>query len=169
MCALEQDDGARKQRLAIKLEQVVALMTLESWGPHFPGRTGKRPHQKPSCAWAKTCPHLPRPSWLPPSAFQRWLLPWPFFCFLLPKNIFSSSFTLLHKLVSEKTNLKGGSGLRSASSTVQCGGGGGSSSLPQGALEGWMLERWPYWQTSVPLQEEKRGKAFYVAFKNLHW
>lgn len=45
-------------------------------------------------------PISPRPSWLPPSAFQRWLLPWPFFCFLLPKNIFSSSSTLLHKLVS---------------------------------------------------------------------
>lgn len=30
VCALEQDDGARKQRLAFKLEQVVALMTLES-------------------------------------------------------------------------------------------------------------------------------------------
>lgn len=34
---------------------------------------------------------------------------------------------------------------------------------------GWMLERWPYWRTSLPLQEEDRGKAFYVAFKNLHW
>lgn len=67
VCALEQDDGARKQRLAFKLEQVVALMTLESWGPHFPGRTGKRPHQKPSCAWAKTCPHLfPSCDFLPP-------------------------------------------------------------------------------------------------------
>ncbi|TNM91343.1 hypothetical protein fugu_019723 [Takifugu bimaculatus] len=30
VCMLEHDDGARKQRLAIKLEQVVALMTLES-------------------------------------------------------------------------------------------------------------------------------------------
>uniref|UniRef100_A0AAY4CEE6 Plexin-A4 n=1 Tax=Denticeps clupeoides TaxID=299321 RepID=A0AAY4CEE6_9TELE len=30
VCALEQDDAARKQRLAFKLEQVVALMSLES-------------------------------------------------------------------------------------------------------------------------------------------
>eukprot|EP00064_Thunnus_orientalis_P005180 superscaffoldBa00000497_g5194 len=30
VCALEQDDGARKQRLAFKLEQVVAFMSLES-------------------------------------------------------------------------------------------------------------------------------------------
>ncbi|KAL7828196.1 hypothetical protein AOLI_G00313480 [Acnodon oligacanthus] len=30
VCALEQDDGARKQRLALKLEQVVAFMSLES-------------------------------------------------------------------------------------------------------------------------------------------
>lgn len=43
VCALEQDDAARKQRLAFKLEQVVAFMSLESWGPHFPGRTGKDP------------------------------------------------------------------------------------------------------------------------------
>ena len=28
--ALEQDDAARKQRLALKLEQVVAFMSLES-------------------------------------------------------------------------------------------------------------------------------------------
>lgn len=30
VCALEQDDAARKQRLAFKLEQVVAFMSLES-------------------------------------------------------------------------------------------------------------------------------------------
>lgn len=38
------------------------------------------------------------------------------------------------------------------------------------AFKGWLLESWPYWHTSVPLLEEKRGKKlFYVAFKNLHW
>jgi hypothetical protein len=30
VCALEQDDAARKQRLSFKLEQVVAFMSLES-------------------------------------------------------------------------------------------------------------------------------------------
>lgn len=30
VCALEEDEGARKQRLSFKLEQVVAFMTLES-------------------------------------------------------------------------------------------------------------------------------------------
>ncbi|XP_023284931.1 plexin-A4-like [Seriola lalandi dorsalis] len=30
VCSLEQDDAARKQRLAFKLEQVVAFMSLES-------------------------------------------------------------------------------------------------------------------------------------------
>lgn len=30
VCTLEQDDTARKQRLAFKLEQVVAFMSLES-------------------------------------------------------------------------------------------------------------------------------------------
>lgn len=86
------------------------------------GALGRDPIRNRAVPERRPVPISPRPSWLPPAAFQRWLLPWPFFCFLLPKNIFSSSSTLLHKLVSEKTNLKGGSGLRSASSTVQCGG-----------------------------------------------
>lgn len=60
------------------------------------------PSETELCLSEGLSPSFPSPiMWLPPSAFQRWLLPWPFFCFLLPKNILSSSSTLLHKLVSE--------------------------------------------------------------------
>lgn len=107
VCALEQDDAARKQRLAFKLEQVVAFMSLESWEPHFPGCTGKRPRQKPSRAWAKTCPHLFSSCDFLPSAFQRWILPLTFFLLPVPWEIlfwfflvfFFFPFTLLHRLV----------------------------------------------------------------------
>ena len=107
VCSLEQDDGARKQRLAFKLEQVVAFMSHESWGPHFPGRTGKRPHQKPSRAWAKTCPHLFFPScdFLPPPFKDDDFFLDPFFLLPLPpREVFFSfsSSTLLHRLVYQK-------------------------------------------------------------------
>lgn len=105
--------------------------------------------------------------WLPPAAFQRWLLPWPFFCFLLPKSILSFSSTLLHKLVYLKKNLKGGSGLRSLSSTVQRGGflifATGSASRGE-CLKGGHIGI-----LRSPCRKKRGGKAFYVAFKNLHW
>lgn len=71
--------------------------------------------------------------WLPPSAFQRWLLPWPFFCFLLPKNILSFSSALLHKLVYLKKIRR--VVLDWGHCSPQCNV-GDSSSLPQGVLRG---------------------------------
>lgn len=73
VCALEEDDSARKQRLAFKLEQVVAFMSLESWGPRFPELTGtavRKPEgkkKKPSRAWAPVHLLFSRklPSYLP--------------------------------------------------------------------------------------------------------
>lgn len=95
--------------------------------------------------------------WLLPAAFQRWLLPWPFFCFLLPKSILSFSSTLLHKLVYLKKKYEGWFWtevvvLHSATWGIP-------HLCHRERFEGWMLERWPYWHTSVPLQEEERGKS----------
>lgn len=159
VCSLEQDDGARKQRLAFKLEQVVAFMSLESWGPHFPGRTGKRPHQKPSRAWAKTCPHLfSSCDFLPPPFKDDDFFLDLFFCFLFPEKYFLfSSSTLLHRLVYQKIS-EGWFGAEVGVSHSAMRG------IPQlhhrESVKGWLLESWPYWHTSVPLLEEKRGKTF---------
>lgn len=157
VCALEQDDAARKQRLAFKLEQVVAFMSLESWGLHFPGCTGKRPHQKPSRAWAKTCPPPPPSSplllllrlpimWLPRSAFQRWFLPRPSrSCFLQPEKIFFfSSSTLLHRLVSPKHTWRVVPGLKAWDP---------SPSPPRHGVASW-----PYWRSAAPSSADRNEK-----------
>lgn len=160
VCALEQDDAARKQRLAFKLEQVVAFMSLESWGPHFPGRTGKRPHQKPSRAWAKTCPHLfSSCDFLPPPFKDDFFLDL-FFCFLPPEKIFLfSSSTLLHRLV--YLNLSEGWFGAEVWRLPQCNAGDPSAS-PQGELQGaiaWKLAILAYFS---PPAGRKRGKNIFM-------
>lgn len=88
-----------------------------------------------------------------------------FFLLPMPKNILSFSSTLLHKLVYLKKIWR--VVLDWGRCPPQCNV-GDSSSLPQGALRGvnaWKVAILAYFGPP----EEERGKAFYVAFKNLHW
>ncbi len=101
-----------------------------------------------------------------PIFFIMWLLPPPFkvdfFLDLFsasssPRDILFSSSTLLHRLV----YLNISEGLFGAEADVS------HSAMREIAqlhhresLKGGLLESWPYWQTSVPLLEEKRGKTF---------
>lgn len=107
--------------------------------------------------------------WLPPSAFQRWLLPQPFFLLPLPRDIIFSSSTLLHRLVYLNT-CEGWSVAEAGVS--HCAKWGIPQLHHRGSFKGWLLESWPYWHPLYPHLEEKGGgvgKHFYVAFKNLHW
>lgn len=74
-----------------------------------------------------------------------------------PRNILISSSTLLHRLVYLNTS-EGWSGAEVGISHSAMRG------TPQlhhrESAKGGFLESWPYWQTSVPLLEEIRGKTF---------
>lgn len=103
-------------------------------------------------------PHI---TWLPPSAFQRWLLPRPsfffffFFCFLQAEKIFLfNSSTLLHRLVLSEYTWRVVQGLRFgiSHSAMQ-----GIPQLHHGeSFKGGLLESWPYWHSSVPLAGRKK-------------
>lgn len=75
------------------------------------------------------------------------------------KYFLISSSTLLHRLV--YLNIcEGWSGAEVGVSHSAMWG------IPQlhhrGSFKGWLLESWPYWHTSVPLLEEKRGKNIFM-------
>lgn len=166
VCSLEQDDAARKQRLAFKLEQVVAFMSLESWGPHFPGRTGKKPRQKPSRAWAKTCPH-PFHHVTSSRRLSKMTSSLTFFLLPLPQEIilFSSS-TLLHRLVYLNISEGWFRAEVGISHSAMWG-------IPQlhhrESFKGWFLEAGHIGMRQSPCWKKRGEKHFYVAFKNLHW
>lgn len=74
-----------------------------------------------------------------------------------PRNILFSTSSLLHRLV--YLNISEGWFRAEVGFTRSAMWG-----IPQlhhrESFKGWLLESWPYWHTSVPLLEEKRGKTF---------
>ena len=76
-----------------------------------------------------------------------------------PRNILFSSSTLLHRLV----DLNISKGWCGAEVGVSCCAMQGTPQLHhRESSKGWLLEGWPYWRTSVPLLEEKRGKNIFM-------
>ncbi len=71
--ALEQDEQARKQRLAYKVDQLISAMSLESW--EWPPLLEEREQQRQDHSLYRTCQKASRTTYLSSWELQPWTRP----------------------------------------------------------------------------------------------